>query len=59
MDSVGRISRKICVITLVLLDGGAVAVIVCDCVLRADALALTFGLNSARLCLRCLIFFVS
>ena len=40
---------------LVLLDGGTVAVLVCDRVLRAGALALTVGMNAACL-LRCLKF---
>ena len=59
VDAVGRISRKIRVLALVLLDGGDVDVLVCDRVLRAGALALTVSLNAARLRLRCLIFFVA
>ena len=43
-------------LALVLADGGAVSVLVCDHVLRAGALALTVGMNAARLRLRCLIF---
>ena len=43
---------------LVLLDGGAVAVLVCDRVLRADTLAPTVGLKAARL-LRYLNLFVN
>ena len=42
---------------LVLLDGGTVAIIVCDRVLHAGALALTSGLKDSPL-LRCFKFFV-
>ena len=53
-------ARSVCasLFVLVLLDGGSVAVIVCDRVLHAGALALSVGLNAARR-LRCLIFFVA
>ena len=57
--AVGCISLEIFVIALVLADGGAVSVLVCDHVLRAGALAITVGMNAARLRLRCLIFFVA
>ena len=36
-------------LVLVLLDGGAVSILLCDRVLRAGALALTVGLKVARL----------
>ena len=45
-------------LVLVLLDGGAVAVLVCDHMLRAGMLAPTVGLKAARL-LRCLNLFVN
>ena len=43
-------ARSICAFffVLVLLDGGAVAVLVCDCVFRSGALVLTVRLNTAR-----------
>ena len=41
---------------LVMLDGGAVAVLVCDRVLRAGTLTLTVGLNADRLRMCCLNF---
>ena len=59
VDAMGCISREIRALALVLMDCGAVAVLVCDRVLRTGALALTVGLNAACLCLRCLTFFVA
>ena len=52
-------SRSVCAFSfvLVLLDGGALAVLVCDHVFHDGALALTVGVKDARL-MRCLKTFV-